>query len=105
MVVLGRDFQKLFGWALIPSSSNAGGAVGRIHASDVLYATKKSLSGDLSLSDWTPEYASPGFGVGSWKIWIRNMVMKWLLLAEGNFIREPARLVLPMPRQYLEISS
>jgi len=81
---LTREWIKLYGWSLTPSAGNFGGATGRVHARDAWKAINRSLSGDFSLADYEPEYASkPKGGNG----FLPRFFLKAMLLAEGNFIR------------------
>lgn len=86
---ISKTYKKLYGWALIPAAKNFGGAVGRVRGKDAWKAIKKSLDGDLSLNNWIPDdIANISLS------WPRRLFVKFLLLAEGNFIR-PHGLELP----------
>ena len=82
-----QDLTKLYSWALKPTAANTGGAMGRVHAADAWKAIQLSLTGDLSLADWEPEYTLEGTRMNS-------VMFKLITLAEGNFIR-PLGMELP----------
>ena len=53
----------------------------RLHAPDALTAIQKSLAGDTSFAEWSPEYLS-----SNQISFAQRLFFKAILLAEGNFI-------------------
>ena len=81
VVALDNNCQLLFSWSSVPSPSNLHGAMGRPRSREAWKAVSTSLSGDMSLVNYTPP------SVAKANFPLPMSLFFALLLANGNFIR------------------